>query len=72
MSIGVSAFYILDIKGKILISRNYRDDLPRNIMKIFTKRVLKEQEESIRPFFEDDGFSFCHIKYNNLYCKIKL
>ena len=27
-----SAIYILDLKGKVLISRNYRGDMPLNII----------------------------------------
>jgi hypothetical protein len=62
--------FILDLKGKCLISRLYRDDLPRNIIKKFTKKVIEEEEErDIRPIFEVDGFSFAHIKHKNLYRK---
>lgn len=65
-----SAIYILDLKGKTLIFRDYRGDIPHNVIEKFVKIVVKEAEEDdIRPVFEDGGYSFCHIKYRNLYCK---
>jgi AP-1 complex subunit mu len=68
-----SALYILDLKGKSLISRNYRGDVPTNIIDKFKKRVVKEENESyIRPVFEESGYSFFHVKHRNLFCKIFL
>lgn len=31
---GISAIYILDHKGRVLISRSYRGDLPSNNLKL--------------------------------------
>ncbi len=65
-----SAIYILDLKGKTLIFRDYRGDIPHNVIDKFVKRVIKEEEEEdVRPVFEEGGYSFCHIKHMNLYCK---
>ncbi|KAL0478067.1 AP-1 complex subunit mu [Acrasis kona] len=68
MSGSASVLYILDLKGKPLISRNYRGDIPNNIIEKFRKRVVKEENESnIRPVFEDSGYSFFHVKHRNLF-----
>ena len=64
-----SAVYILDLKGKHLISRDYRGDIPHNVIDKFVKRVVKEEDEvSIKPVFEEGGYSFVHVKHSNLYC----
>jgi hypothetical protein len=66
-----SAVYILDLKGKHLISRDYRGDIPNNVIDKFVKHVVKADEESsIKPVFEDGGYSFAHVKYSNLYCML--
>jgi len=63
-----SAIYIIDLKGKTLIFRDYRGDVPHNVIDKFVKRVIKEEEEEdVRPVFEEGGYSFCHIKHTNLY-----
>jgi AP-1 complex subunit mu len=35
-----SAVFILDQKGKILISRNYRGDVPMNVASRFVSKLL--------------------------------
>ena len=37
--------YILDLKGKVLISRNYRGDMPLNIIEKFPKMLMEAEEE---------------------------
>ena len=37
MTGGISALYILDKKGRVLISRNFRSDIPANIHDIFIR-----------------------------------
>jgi len=34
-----SAVFIMDLKGKILISRNYRGDIPMSVSEKFTKHL---------------------------------
>lgn len=65
-----SAYYILDLKGKNIIHRDFRGNLPRNIIEKFVRRVIKEEEENIQPVFEEDGYSFCYIQKKDLYCKL--
>ncbi|KAL9653917.1 hypothetical protein ABK040_012975 [Willaertia magna] len=63
-----SAYYILDSKGKNIIHRDYRGNLPKNIIDKFIKRVIKvEEEENIQPVFEEDGYSFCFIRHKDIY-----
>ena len=63
----LSALFITDRKGKILISRNYRGDIPINVTEGFSKRI-QQAEEDLKPVYTDgDGVTFVFIQYNNLY-----
>jgi AP-1 complex subunit mu len=64
----LSALYILDQKGKILISRNYRGDVPFNSAERFISRLLEEDDELVKPIIEEEGVSYLYVKQNNLYC----
>jgi len=61
------AMFILDLKGKSIINRNYRADLPPNITQRFYSLLLEQEEEQLKPIIMDDGISFIYIKHNNLY-----
>mmetsp|Transcript_20203 Transcript_20203/g.48209 ORF Transcript_20203/g.48209 Transcript_20203/m.48209 type:complete len:424 (+) Transcript_20203:229-1500(+) len=62
-----SAVFILDLKGKVIISRNYRGDVPMSCADRFAHLMLDEQEGTSAPIIVDKGVSFCYVKYNNLY-----
>ena len=68
LDMAASAVYILDLKGKVLISRNYRGDLPLNTIERFPKILLEAEEEgTLTPVMTDDDVTFIHIKCNNIY-----
>lgn len=54
---GISAIYILDKKGRVLISRHFRPDLPTNIYDVFNKKILEYDEYSLKYIFIDLGLS---------------
>ncbi|OUM63654.1 hypothetical protein PIROE2DRAFT_36766, partial [Piromyces sp. E2] len=54
-----SAIFILDLKGKVLISRNYRGDIPIRKIEKFMPLVLAAEEE--------EQTLFLYVKHNNLY-----
>ena len=63
-----SAIFILDSKGKVLIYRNYRDDVDMNIIEKFLSIVIEREEEGqISPVIHYEGSSFIYVKYNYLY-----
>lgn len=63
-----SAIYFLDLKGKVLISRNYRGDTDMNIVDKFMSLVMeREEESSLNPIIKHKDATFMYIKYNNLY-----
>jgi len=61
------SIYILDLKGKVIISRGYRSDLPANVPQRFIARILEEDEVNVKPVIQDEGLSFIYVKHNNLY-----
>jgi len=59
------AIYILDPKGRPIISRNYRDDLPHNVAQRFAAKLVEEEEVMLKPVIEDEGLSFIYVKHTN-------
>ncbi|KAJ3314623.1 AP-1 complex subunit mu-1 [Blyttiomyces sp. JEL0837] len=45
----LSAIFILDMKGKVLISRNYRGDIPMSAVEKFMPLILEAEEEEQTP-----------------------
>jgi len=62
-----SAVFIMDLKGKILISRNYRGDIPMSVSEKFTKHLMEDDENQLTPCITDEGYTFLYVKHNNLY-----
>merc|ERR1711865_1133493 len=62
-----SAVFILDAKGKIIINRNYRGDVPMTVAEKFSQYISETEEEDLRPVVVDNGIIFVYVKYNNLY-----
>lgn len=64
----MSAIFILDLKGKVLISRDYRGDLKPGCVERFMPIVMDmEDEGNGSPIVTADGTSFMYIKSNNVY-----
>jgi len=62
----VSAVYIMDLKGKIIISRNYRGDVPASATVRFNQMIQERDENDLKPVFTIDGVTYVYIKHNNL------
>eukprot|EP00657_Telonema_sp_P-1_P012650 TRINITY_DN932_c0_g1_i5.p1 TRINITY_DN932_c0_g1~~TRINITY_DN932_c0_g1_i5.p1 ORF type:complete len:422 (+),score=134.03 TRINITY_DN932_c0_g1_i5:141-1406(+) len=62
-----SAVFILDAKGKIIINRNYRGDIPMTVAEKFSQYISETEEDQLRPVIVDNGIIFVYVKYNNLY-----
>ena len=65
-----SLIAILDLKGKPLIQRSYRDDVPLSYVERFLPLVLDIEEEGqqVTPCLSSQGINFMHIRHSNLYC----
>ncbi|CAO4363678.1 unnamed protein product [Caenorhabditis nigoni] len=63
-----SAMFILDLKGKTIISRNYRGDVDMTtIDKFITLLMEKEEEGSAAPVLTYQDTNFVFIKHTNIY-----
>ncbi|XP_031569369.1 AP-1 complex subunit mu-1-like [Actinia tenebrosa] len=65
----MSAVYVLDVKGKVIISRNYRGDIDNSSIDKFMPLVLEKEDEgdTQSPICVHGEVTFVYIKYNNLY-----
>lgn len=63
---GISALYILDRKGKILITRAYRNDVPHNCNEIFNQKMIEFDEFNSVPVFMHKDYVFMFVKHENL------
>jgi AP-1 complex subunit mu len=68
-----SAVFILDLKGKTLISRNYRGDVAMSSIEKFMPLVLEAEDDDRTPSpvvaTDDNSITFCYVRHNNLYRK---
>ncbi|VDM20690.1 unnamed protein product [Wuchereria bancrofti] len=65
-----SAIYILDLKGKAIISRNYRGDIDMAVIDKFMPLLLEREEEGRQsPALEHPEATFIYVRHSNLYCK---
>ena len=65
---GISAIYILDNKGRVLISRIYKSNISPTIIDTFNTKLIEYSDEpSFRPIFIDsDNVAYLHLQVNNL------
>lgn len=61
-----SAVFIMDSKGKIIISRDYRGDVPGTVIAKFNARLQESDESELKPVFTIDGVTFIYVKTANL------
>jgi hypothetical protein len=69
VSVMASLVAILDLKGKPLIQRSYRDDVPPSYIERFLPLILEfeEEETTVTPCFTHQGINYLHIRHSNLY-----
>ncbi|GFF25923.1 AP-1 complex subunit mu-1 [Aspergillus udagawae] len=64
-----SALFFLDLKGKTLLARNYRGDIPMSAVEKFPILLSEAEEESsaVPPCFSHEGINVCDTPAN-LHC----
>lgn len=65
-----SQIHFLDIKGKTLLSRDYKGDIPSNAIEKFPLLLLEQEnddESNYKPFITSQGINYAYITHNNLY-----
>ncbi|XP_072993656.1 AP-1 complex subunit mu-2-like isoform X2 [Typha latifolia] len=69
MAGAISALFLLDIKGRVLVWRDYRGDVSAlQAERFFTKLIEKEGDPELQsPVAYDDGVTYMFIQHNNLF-----
>ncbi|CAI4225204.1 unnamed protein product [Auanema sp. JU1783] len=63
-----SAIFILDFKGNVLVSRNYRGDVETSCIEKFMPLLVEREEEGIvSPVVQNGDISYTYIKHTNVY-----
>ncbi|KAF4112275.1 adaptor related protein complex 1 subunit mu 3 isoform X1 [Onychostoma macrolepis] len=63
-----SAIFILDLKGKVLICRNYMGNVDTNVIDNFMSIMMKREEDAdLSPVVIHGSTHFLWIKHSNLY-----
>ena len=59
---------MLDLQGKVLISRNYRGDVKMSSAEKFAQNLALQEDNELKPIYtdEEDGTTYVCTKYNNL------
>jgi AP-1 complex subunit mu len=64
----ISAIFFLDIKGRVIIYRDYRGDVsPRYAERFMTKVNELEENSKLTPIIADEGVSYIYLQVSNLY-----
>lgn len=69
----LSAIFITDLQGKILISRNYRGDVDVSIIESFANKISETHLKNsnsvafLPPIFQESSTTFLNIKRSDLY-----
>lgn len=63
-----SAIFILDLKGNVIVSRNYRGDVEMSCIERFMPLLVEKEDEGVHsPVLQAGDISYTFIKHMNLY-----
>src|SRR3989338_7013845 len=62
-----SIIFILDSKGKVLISKDYRGDVPFNCLDRFHSLIADMEDQELKPILTDHDVSYIYVRHNNLF-----
>lgn len=65
----ISALFFLDSKGKTLLSRNYRGDIPISAVDHFPLLLIEAEQKStsVPPCLNHEGINYLYITHNDIY-----
>ncbi|KAJ2549511.1 AP-1 adaptor complex mu subunit Apm1, partial [Coemansia sp. RSA 1933] len=64
-----SAIFILDLKGKPLIARDYRGDIPLTAIERFMPLLQEREDEEGTglPVMTENGVTYLHLREKDVY-----
>lgn len=65
----LSSIYFLDLKGKVLLSRDYRGDISPEAADRFITLLseMEEQQVTATPIITSNNITYVYIRHANLY-----
>ncbi|KAL6756488.1 Mu1-adaptin [Haematococcus lacustris] len=64
----ISAIFFLDVKGRVIVHRDYRGDIsPKYAERFMTKLTELEENSKLTPIIADEGVSYIYLQSANLY-----
>lgn len=63
----LSALFFTDLTGKILISRDFRGDVPVTCIEKFATKIQEEDDTVLKPIYTEEGITYVYIKLSNIY-----
>ena len=63
--IGISSLTIIDKKGKSIVSRMYRSDIPSSFLNIYNQKILEHDPES-PPILMSENLTFFWVENKNI------
>jgi hypothetical protein len=64
----VSAIFVLDVKGRILIYRDYRGDVSTKFAEKFMSKVNESEDSGkLSPILHDEGVTYIYLQHSNVY-----
>lgn len=64
----ISAIVVFDIKGRVILSRDYRGDVEMKVAERFLAKVNELEEAGrVSPVLYDNGVSYLYVQYSNLF-----
>ena len=63
----ISAVYIINSKGDIILFRKYRDDVTRNAAENFRLQVIADKNNDVAPITVHNKCFFFHVRADDLY-----
>lgn len=63
----ISAIYLINTKGDIVLYRKYRDDVARNAAENFRLQVIRDKNNDVAPITIHNKCFFFHIRVEDIY-----
>ncbi|PHT48266.1 AP-1 complex subunit mu-2 [Capsicum baccatum] len=67
MAGAASALFLLDIKGQVLVWRDFRGDVSSVQAERFFTKLLEKEGDPQDPVAYDNGVTYMFIQHNNVY-----
>ena len=64
---GISCIYLLDMKGRVIITRHYRGCIPSDSFENFNNLLISLPGQNIPPILQHEKLFYLHRRHKNIY-----